>query len=75
MDFHRPSGWVEKCIKTTKYVKAGEEDVACAICYSDFQEGEDASTLKCKHQFHPDCVKEWFKKKAICPVCRASARY
>ncbi|TNV77572.1 hypothetical protein FGO68_gene11966 [Halteria grandinella] len=45
------------------------------MCENDFEEGEDASTLKCKHQFHPDCVKEWFKKKAICPVCRASARY
>ncbi|TNV77206.1 hypothetical protein FGO68_gene15591 [Halteria grandinella] len=73
--FQDPLAWVERCTKISKYVKVGDEEVACAICYRDFQEGEDASTLVCKHQFHPDCIKQWFKHKAICPTCRASAKY
>ncbi|TNV76860.1 hypothetical protein FGO68_gene11953 [Halteria grandinella] len=54
---------------------AGCDVKDCAICTHDLEEGEDASTLQCKHQFHLNCVKEWFKKKAICPVCRANAKF
>jgi E3 ubiquitin-protein ligase DOA10 len=21
--------------------------------------------------FHPDCVKEWFKEKNVCPICKS----
>ena len=28
--------------------------------------------LKCCHNFHKSCSKEWFKIKQSCPLCRAS---
>src|SRR5665647_2262760 len=27
--------------------------------------------LECSHIFCSDCIKEWFLRKRICPVCRA----
>lgn len=26
--------------------------------------------LSCKHEFHQKCIKKWFKKSGICPLCR-----
>lgn len=40
----------------------------CAICLEDIGTG---SRLKnCKHVYHTECIREWFKKKQNCPVCR-----
>ena len=28
------------------------------------------STLSCKHKFHENCIKKWFKRSPTCPLCR-----
>jgi E3 ubiquitin-protein ligase BIG BROTHER-like protein len=48
--------------------KAGDEK--CNICQFEYRDGEKAMHLPCRHQFHPDCIKEWFKENRTCPVCR-----
>ena len=40
----------------------------CAICQDTLEYGLE---LKCKHCYHEDCIKEWFKQQNTCPVCRA----
>lgn len=40
----------------------------CAICCEDII--QDRKVLRCKHEFHKKCIKEWFKYKRICPYCR-----
>jgi hypothetical protein len=46
----------------------------CAICLEEIEEKGEVSiqveTLKCKHKFHKNCVKEWCKIKSTCPTCR-----
>ena len=27
--------------------------------------------MPCKHIFHRECIKQWFKSNHTCPVCRA----
>jgi hypothetical protein len=40
----------------------------CAICLSSLQ---NPNTLKdCNHQFHGECIDEWFQKSTTCPICR-----
>eukprot|EP00834_Sanchytrium_tribonematis_P007056 NODE_587_length_5660_cov_0.522748.p1 type:complete len:328 gc:universal NODE_587_length_5660_cov_0.522748:1277-2260(+) len=40
----------------------------CAICQDSLEFGLE---LRCKHCYHEDCIKEWFKQQNTCPVCRA----
>lgn len=50
-----------------------ESDIGneCSVCQSNFQQGDKVSTLDdCQHTFHYDCISEWGKYKADCPVCR-----
>ena len=45
----------------------------CGICYEEFKDGETGVyMLPChpEHIFHGVCIKDWFKKQAVCPLCR-----
>ena len=45
----------------------------CAICLSEFVEGEKVVPLSCnvQHYFHEQCIKQWIRTKTQCPLCRA----
>lgn len=42
----------------------------CSICIEYGSEDMEWTILRCKHVFHQDCLKLWFKEKKSCPVCR-----
>ena len=39
------------------------EKKLCCVCLKDYIIEDKVLTLSCLHNFHPDCVKEWFKDK------------
>uniref|UniRef100_A0A914NBT8 RING-type domain-containing protein n=1 Tax=Meloidogyne incognita TaxID=6306 RepID=A0A914NBT8_MELIC len=42
----------------------------CIICKETFIEDEENIHItECGHYFHWDCIKEWRKKKNLCPLC------
>lgn len=47
----------------------------CAICMGEFR---DSSTILlhpiCHHLYHYECLTEWLKSKASCPLCRRGTR-
>ena len=46
-------------------------DNTCSICLSEYQAKETIRTIPdCEHYFHADCIDEWLKLNAACPVCR-----
>ena len=47
-----------------------EKNKECSICISDFTNESIISMTKCNHIFHTDCIKEWYKYKTDCPICR-----
>ncbi|KAG0453612.1 hypothetical protein HPP92_024916 [Vanilla planifolia] len=54
---------------------AEEEDefVECAVCLSEFSEGEKIRGLPlCGHRFHIDCIDMWLHSHSTCPLCRAA---
>ncbi|CAK9039786.1 unnamed protein product [Durusdinium trenchii] len=59
--FHRP--------RSIKW-GIGEEgnNSTCAICLSEFTEGEAAQLLPCGHVFHTDCVTSWLQVSRSCPM-------
>jgi Ring finger domain len=46
----------------------------CSICIDDFERGERLTLLpKCRHAFHPDCLKPWLmERQGCCPLCKIS---
>ncbi|XP_042509577.1 putative RING-H2 finger protein ATL69 [Macadamia integrifolia] len=45
----------------------------CSICLSEFRPKETIRYLPdCKHSFHADCIDEWLRMSATCPLCRNS---
>jgi len=55
---------------------AADEDSeldSCAICLSDFEEGELVRELPCGHQFRKPCIDLWIRRQgmsASCPLCK-----
>lgn len=53
-------------------IVGGEAPPECAVCLSEFEDGEEARLLpKCKHSFHVDCIDMWFHSHSTCPLCRS----
>lgn len=42
----------------------------CAICMEHIDNDLIGGQLQCKHAFHTNCIKKWFFKNLVCPVCR-----
>ena len=47
----------------------------CSICFMEFSEGDQVTPLPCdlRHTFHSECLTQWFKKQATCPLCKQDA--
>ncbi|MBA0851035.1 hypothetical protein Goshw_011799 [Gossypium schwendimanii] len=46
-------------------------DNTCSICLSEYEAKETIRTIPdCTHYFHANCIDEWLKLNAACPVCR-----
>ncbi|KZV41009.1 RING/U-box superfamily protein [Dorcoceras hygrometricum] len=51
------------------------DDSICSICLSEYKPKETLRSIpECQHCFHADCVDQWLKLKASCPVCRNSPK-
>lgn len=52
----------------------GDDEETCAICLSEFEEGEELRRLpECMHSYHMACIDMWLYSHSNCPVCRTSA--
>ncbi|CAL5365875.1 unnamed protein product [Camellia sinensis] len=48
-------------------------DQTCAVCLSDFLDGEPVRVLPdCLHPFHVPCIDMWLYSHSNCPVCRTN---
>ncbi len=46
---------------------------SCVICLSEFENGDNVTTLPCGHDYHTECIKPWLlKRSSKCPICKAS---
>lgn len=49
------------------------DDNTCAICLCEYKAKETLKTIpNCHHSFHADCIDEWLRLNASCPICRNS---
>lgn len=67
-------------IPTAEQLAAGMEnnivdpahDATCAICQEGVMEG--TRLRNCHHWFHQECITQWYRTSARCPVCRDDIR-
>ncbi|KAG6670067.1 RING-H2 finger protein ATL52-like [Carya illinoinensis] len=58
--------------KYQKGVDSMGEDGTCAVCLSEFEDGEELRTLPgCIHSFHVPCIDMWLYSHSTCPICRS----
>mmetsp|Transcript_36128 Transcript_36128/g.84657 ORF Transcript_36128/g.84657 Transcript_36128/m.84657 type:complete len:285 (-) Transcript_36128:106-960(-) len=50
-------------------MQATEKELSCAVCLSDFIEGDVLRQLPCSHHFHKQCIDRWLKRNKVCPLC------
>lgn len=61
-------------IPAHKFRKGERDDAVCAVCLSEFEEGEEMRALPgCAHAFHAPCIDIWLFSHLTCPICRADA--
>ncbi|KAF8377252.1 hypothetical protein HHK36_030627 [Tetracentron sinense] len=65
---------IEEKIPTIRYRRElTPELIECAVCLSEFREGEKIRKVQCKHIFHKDCLDKWLQHdSATCPLCRST---
>jgi len=46
-----------------------DDAVTCTICIGEIEQGDRIGALPCDHAFHVDCLKQWLKRRNVCPLC------
>lgn len=48
----------------------------CAICLGDIDVARTAQVvqLSCKHVYHRPCLRAWFRRSPLCPLCKAAPK-
>ncbi|KAH9624973.1 hypothetical protein KSS87_018294 [Heliosperma pusillum] len=55
-----------------RFFKSTNQDKICSICLSDYNINDTIKFLpECLHKFHSECIDEWLRVKAVCPICRS----
>ena len=50
--------------------KLNEENKKCLICLEEYVNNDNVIYLPCFHIFHKNCIIQWIKKHANCPLCK-----
>ncbi|KAF5180041.1 E3 ubiquitin-protein ligase mbr2-like [Thalictrum thalictroides] len=69
------NGTINELLQRRTYFLLSEENVSkesCTICQEDYSEEDELGTLNCGHEFHHTCIKQWLRRKNICPVCKST---
>lgn len=61
-------------LKRIQKKRIGKSSSHCTVCYDQYAKGEVIRVLPCGHFFHYKCLKPWFKKSSLCPLCRLNVK-
>ncbi|KAK8805607.1 hypothetical protein WA158_002263 [Blastocystis sp. Blastoise] len=46
------------------------KDNECMICLNLIEDDDYIYNLECGHAFHCECLEKWYRRRAICPLCK-----
>ncbi|KAI5418074.1 hypothetical protein KIW84_042640 [Lathyrus oleraceus] len=61
---------IRKAISYKIFEETSQIKELCCICQEEYMNGEECGKLECEHYFHMKCIKKWFTKKNMCPLCK-----
>jgi hypothetical protein len=67
VDLEKGSDAVDEVMKIKRF---SDE---CAVCLSDFVDGDALTALRCGHVYHRSCVTSWLVSRNLCPMCKTVA--
>jgi hypothetical protein len=71
-----PSGATQEQIDKLEIIQCTTELISslneCPICVEDYTLESTLRKLPCNHMIHKECIDNWFKINATCPMCRKS---
>lgn len=72
---YRPLNEIELAeMHSFDYEQKSSESI-CIICFNDKKSKEKIlQPPNCEHSFHSHCIKQWFKNRPVCPVCKSLVR-
>jgi len=50
--------------------EAPADEARCSICCCEFVKGDKLLSLRCGHDYHPECIGTWLRSKRTCPMCK-----
>lgn len=62
--------WGMRTLQAFRRDEGLDEVESCAICLDPFVTGDRIGDLKCQHDFHVRCLKDWLKRNNQCPLCK-----
>jgi hypothetical protein len=64
-------GLLTKNLLKNSTVKLNENDTEfCVICQDNIDVDDIIRNIKCSHNFHIDCIDNWFTENKKCPTCK-----
>ncbi|XP_027911621.1 probable E3 ubiquitin-protein ligase ZFP1 [Vigna unguiculata] len=48
-----------------------QETDICVICQDEYKNQEEIGILRCRHEYHVDCIRRWLHEKNVCPICKS----
>lgn len=64
---------VEELINNSK-VKICNKKEFCVICQEYMEKNNIIRVLKCKHNYHINCIENWLKDHYTCPLCKKNLK-
>uniref|UniRef100_A0A7S3CBV9 RING-type E3 ubiquitin transferase n=1 Tax=Chloropicon roscoffensis TaxID=1461544 RepID=A0A7S3CBV9_9CHLO len=46
-----------------------EDEDCCCVCLETFTDDNPAKKTKCGHQYHLQCIMQWYQRNSTCPMC------
>ncbi|KAJ6845747.1 E3 ubiquitin-protein ligase RING1-like [Iris pallida] len=59
----------KEAVEAMPTVEVGEK-TNCPVCLEEFEIGEEAREMPCRHRFHGGCIVPWLEMHSSCPLCR-----
>jgi len=59
-------------LNTPSPIKKRKNKYSCCICLESLSSKKTMKMNECLHEIHVACIKEWFKERNVCPLCRTN---